>query len=70
MFTNQIQFIANQLAELQSGSAANAAVDRLTQMIVAAAAAHHKHEAELGHPDPVWASWYAQWIIDNGGSVL
>jgi hypothetical protein len=28
-----------------------------------AAAAHGIHEQEIGHPDPDWPSWYAQYMV-------
>ena len=30
-----------------------------------AAAAHGKHEAETGEPDPDWPDWYAQHMVDE-----
>jgi hypothetical protein len=36
-----------------------------------AAAAHGKHEAETGQPDPDWPDWpdwYAQYMVDERGS--
>lgn len=36
-----------------------------------AAAAHGKHEQEIGHPDPDWPDWYAQYMVDEqGGSAM
>ncbi len=29
-----------------------------------AAAAHGLHEQEVGHPDPDWPDWYAQYMVD------
>ena len=36
-----------------------------------AAAAHGKHEQEIGHADPDWPDWYAQYMADeaNGGTA-
>ncbi len=28
-----------------------------------AAAAHGIHEQEIGHPDPDWPDWYAQYMV-------
>lgn len=30
-----------------------------------AAAAHGRHEAEIGHPDPDWPDWYAQFMVQE-----
>ena len=30
-----------------------------------AAAAHGRHEQEIGHPDPNWPDWYAQYMVDE-----
>lgn len=30
-----------------------------------AEAAHGRHEAQLGHPDPDWPGWYAQYMFDE-----
>jgi muconolactone delta-isomerase len=36
-----------------------------------AAAAHGRHETEIGHADPNWPDWYAAWMVADrtGGSV-
>ncbi len=38
-----------------------------------AAAAYGKHEEEIGHADPDWPDWYAQYMVDEqagpGGST-
>ena len=30
-----------------------------------AAAAHDGHEQEIGHADPDWPNWYAQYMVDE-----
>ena len=30
-----------------------------------AAAAHGRHEQEIGHADPDWPDWYAQYMADE-----
>ena len=30
-----------------------------------AADAHGRHEKELGHADPGWPDWYAQYMVDE-----
>jgi hypothetical protein len=30
-----------------------------------AAAAHGRHEKEIGHPDADWPDWYAQYMVDE-----
>ena len=32
-----------------------------------AAAAHGRHEAEIGHADENWPDWYAQHMVDEQG---
>jgi len=27
--------------------------------------AHGRHEQEIGHPDPDWPDWYAQYMVDE-----
>ena len=43
----------------------------LTEALRRAAAAHGRHEAEIGHADPDWPDWYAAWMVAEriGGSV-
>ncbi len=35
-----------------------------------AADAHGRHEAKIGHPDPDWPDWYAEYMVKEqaGGS--
>ena len=35
----------------------------LAQALRRAAAAHGKHEQEIGHADPDWPDWYAQYMV-------
>ena len=30
-----------------------------------AADAHGRHEEEIGHSDPDWPDWYAQYMVDD-----
>ena len=30
-----------------------------------AADAHGRHEHEIGHPDPDWPDWYAQFMVQE-----
>jgi hypothetical protein len=34
-----------------------------------AADAHGRHEQEIGHADPDWPDWYAQYMVDEQGGV-
>lgn len=47
----------------------NSAAD-LAAAIRRAADAHGRHEAEIGHPDPDWPDWYAEYMVKEqvGGS--
>jgi len=43
----------------------------LTAALIRAAEAHGRHEKEIGHEDPQWPVWYAQYMVDeqkNNGS--
>jgi hypothetical protein len=42
----------------------------LAQALRRAADAHDRHEARLGHPDPDWPSWYAQYLFGEQGGDL
>jgi hypothetical protein len=37
----------------------------LAQALRRAAAAHGKHEEEIGHADADWPAWYAQCMVDE-----
>ncbi len=39
--------------------------DDLAQALRRAAAAHGRHEAEIGHPDADWPDWYAPYMIQE-----
>jgi len=40
-------------------------VNDLEQAMRRAAEAHGKHEAEIGHEDPDWPVWYAQYMAQE-----
>jgi len=40
-------------------------VDTLAQLLRDAEAAHVKYEQSLGHADPDWPRWYAEYILDQ-----
>jgi hypothetical protein len=40
-------------------------VDELEQALRRAAAAHGKHEEEIGERDEEWPVWYAQYMADE-----
>jgi catechol 2,3-dioxygenase-like lactoylglutathione lyase family enzyme len=49
-------------------TSALASFDSVTGLAAAlrrAAAAHGKHEEEIGHADPDWPDWYAQYMADE-----
>jgi hypothetical protein len=48
-----------------SALAAFDSVAGLADALRRAAAAHGKHEQELGHADPDWPDWYAQHMVDE-----
>jgi hypothetical protein len=37
----------------------------LAEALRAAAAAHGKHEQEIGHADPDWPDWYALYMVQE-----
>ena len=38
---------------------------RLAEALRRAAAAHGRHEEQIGHPDPDWPEWYAQYMVQE-----
>jgi catechol 2,3-dioxygenase-like lactoylglutathione lyase family enzyme len=48
-----------------SALAAFDSVAGLADALRRAAAAHGKHEEEIGHADPDWPDWYAQYMADD-----
>lgn len=37
----------------------------LAEALRRAAAAHGQHEEQIGHADPDWPDWYAQYMVDE-----
>lgn len=37
----------------------------LAEALRRAEAAHGQYETEIGHPDPDWPDWYAQYMVDE-----
>jgi hypothetical protein len=37
----------------------------LAEALRRAAAAHGRHEEEIGHADPNWPEWYAQYMVQE-----
>jgi catechol 2,3-dioxygenase-like lactoylglutathione lyase family enzyme len=48
-----------------AAQAAYGSVSDLAGALRRAEAAHGKHEQELGHADPDWPGWYAQYMVDE-----
>jgi catechol 2,3-dioxygenase-like lactoylglutathione lyase family enzyme len=48
-----------------SAVAAYGSVASLAQSLRRAEAAHGKHEQEIGHADPDWPDWYAQYMVNE-----
>ena len=46
-------------------SASYDSVGELAAALRRAAAAHGKHEEEIGHADPDWPDWYAQFMVSE-----
>jgi catechol 2,3-dioxygenase-like lactoylglutathione lyase family enzyme len=49
--------------------AAYGSVDALADALRRAEAAHGRHEAETGQPDPDWPTWYAQYMADESAGL-
>ena len=45
--------------------AAYGSVAALADALRRAEAAHGRHEKEIGHADPGWPDWYAQYMADE-----
>ena len=45
----------------------NSATD-LAAALRRAAAAHGRHEAEIGHADENWPDWYAEYMVEEQGA--
>jgi hypothetical protein len=45
----------------------NSATD-LAAALRRAAAAHGRHEAEIGHADENWPDWYAEYMVEDQGA--
>jgi hypothetical protein len=37
----------------------------LIQALIRAAMAHGQHEQRIGHPDPEWPVWYAEYMVNE-----
>ena len=48
-----------------SASAAYDSVAELAAALRRTKAAHGKHEKKIGHADPDWPDWYAQYMVDE-----
>jgi catechol 2,3-dioxygenase-like lactoylglutathione lyase family enzyme len=48
-----------------SASATYGSAGDLAEALRRAEAAHGKHEKEIGHADPDWPDWYAQYMVDE-----
>jgi catechol 2,3-dioxygenase-like lactoylglutathione lyase family enzyme len=57
------QQITSRLPGRITGDTAYASVNDLANSLRRAAAAHGRHEAKLGQPDPNWPDWYADYMV-------
>ncbi len=48
--------------------AAYGSVAALADALRRADAAHGRHEAETGQPDPNWPDWYAQYMVGDSSA--
>jgi len=65
-----VQEVTNRLpGRATSALAAYGSVDGLAEALRHAAAAHGKHEEEMGHADPDWPDWYAQYMVDESARL-
>jgi hypothetical protein len=54
--------------EVRSGAAFNvtySSTEDLIQTLIRAAMAHGQHEQRIGHPDPEWPVWYAEYMVNE-----
>jgi catechol 2,3-dioxygenase-like lactoylglutathione lyase family enzyme len=58
-----LQQITSRLPGRVTGGTAYASAADLTSSLKRAAAAHGRHEAKLGKPDPNWPEWYAEYMV-------
>lgn len=58
-----IQEVTARLPGRVGAAASFASVGDLAAALRRAAAAHHTHEQRIGHEDPQWPDWYAQYIL-------
>ena len=40
-------------------------VETLAKLLTEAEEAHAEYEKSLGHPDPEWQKWYAEYLIER-----
>jgi catechol 2,3-dioxygenase-like lactoylglutathione lyase family enzyme len=56
---------------IDEAATAFASADDLASALRRAAAAHGEHEARIGHEDPNWPAWYAEYMVrERAGSEL
>jgi catechol 2,3-dioxygenase-like lactoylglutathione lyase family enzyme len=56
---------------IDEAATAFASADDLASALGRAAAAHGEHEARIGHEDPDWPAWYAEYMVrERAGSEL
>jgi catechol 2,3-dioxygenase-like lactoylglutathione lyase family enzyme len=56
---------------VQSATTSYSSIAELAQAMKRAEAAHGEHEARIGHADPDWPSWYAEYMVrEQAGEEL
>jgi catechol 2,3-dioxygenase-like lactoylglutathione lyase family enzyme len=66
-----LQEVTTRLPGRVAGSTTYASAGDLSQALQRAAAAHGQHEARIGHADPNWPAWYAEYMVrEQAGEEL
>jgi catechol 2,3-dioxygenase-like lactoylglutathione lyase family enzyme len=58
-----LQEVTTRLAGRVAGNTTYGSAGDLSQAMQRAAAAHGEHEARIGHADPNWPDWYAEYMV-------
>jgi len=66
-----LQEVTTRLPGRVAGSTTYASAGDLSQALQRAAAAHGQHDARIGHADPNWPAWYAEYMVrEQAGEEL
>lgn len=60
-----LQEVTTRLPGRVAGDTAYASANDLAQALKRAASAHGEHEKRIGHADPDWPAWYAEYMVSE-----